>query len=103
MSVISPATKMVSIFVGIAAITVIMTTSAGGEALADPKPCDKSGSLSCYSIGYSYGQAIPGTSCPSGYSSNFCDGWNAGAGTSGNNNNTGNNNNIVMHAMDTPQ
>jgi hypothetical protein len=46
MSVISPATKMVSIFVGIAAIAVMMTISARGEALADPQHCDKSGSLS---------------------------------------------------------
>jgi hypothetical protein len=102
-SVVSPATKMVSAFVGIAAIAVMMTISARGEALADSQHCDKSGSLSCYSIGYSDGQANPGTSCPSGHSSNFCDGWNAGAGTSGNNNNNGNNNNLVMHAMDTPQ
>jgi hypothetical protein len=94
---------MVSIFVGSAAIAVMMTISARGEALADPQHCDKSGSLSCYNIGYSHGQANPGTSSPSGYSSNFCDGWNAGAETSGNNNNNGNNNNLVMYAMDTPQ
>ena len=36
LSVISPATKMVSIFVGIAAIAVMMPISARGEALADP-------------------------------------------------------------------
>jgi hypothetical protein len=47
MSVISPATKMVSIFVGIAVIAVMMTISDRGEALADPQHCDKSGSLSC--------------------------------------------------------
>ena len=50
---------MVSIFVGISAIAVMMTISARGEALADPQHCDKSGSLSCYSIGYSDGQANP--------------------------------------------
>ncbi|MGB7953645.1 MAG: hypothetical protein WCF23_06665 [Candidatus Nitrosopolaris sp.] len=73
---ISPATKMVSIFVGIAAIAVMMTISARGEALADPQHCDESGSLSCYSIGYSDGRANPGTSCPSGHSS--C--WSRGLG-----------------------
>ncbi|MFZ0896646.1 MAG: hypothetical protein WAZ77_19270 [Candidatus Nitrosopolaris sp.] len=48
---ISPATKLVSIFVGIAAIAVMMPISARGEALADPHI-----GLSCYNIGYSDGQ-----------------------------------------------
>jgi len=79
---------MVSAFVGIAAIAVMMTISARGEALADSQHCDKSGWTSCYTVGYSAGQAHPGTSSPSGHSSNFRDGWNDGAG---------NNKELVMH------
>jgi hypothetical protein len=74
----------------------MMTISTYVEALADPAHCDKAGWPSCYDVGYSDGQQNPGIGCPSGHSSNFCDGWNAGA-------RNGSNNNQVMHAMDTPQ
>jgi hypothetical protein len=83
-----PATKMVSIFVSIGAIAAMMSTGTRSEALADPQHCDKSGWTSCYTVGYSAGQAHPGTSSPSGHNSNFRDGWNDGAS---------NNKELVMH------
>jgi hypothetical protein len=88
MPMMSPATKMVSIFVSIAAIAAIMNSGTRGEALPDLQHCDKSGWPSCYTVGYNAGQAHPGTSCPSGHSSNFRDGWNDGAG---------NNKELTMH------
>jgi hypothetical protein len=80
-----PMMTMVSIFVSIAAI---MSSGTRGEALPHPQHCDKLGWPSCYTVGYNAGQAHPGTSCPSGHSSNFRDGWNAGAG---------NNKELMMH------
>jgi len=51
------------------------STSSNGE----PAHCDVAGYSSCYTIGFSAGQAHPGTSCPSGHSQNYCTGWNAGS------------------------
>ncbi|MGC1928779.1 MAG: hypothetical protein WA667_07365 [Candidatus Nitrosopolaris sp.] len=47
--------------------------------LADPLYCDQAWYPSCYSVGYTDGQANPGMSCPSGHSDKFCIGWEAGA------------------------
>jgi hypothetical protein len=87
---IAPATKTASIIISIGVIATMISISIV-DAFADPQHCDKLGSPSCYSIGYSNGQAHPGTISPSGHSSNFQDGWKAGAGTSGINNN------LVIH------
>src|SRR5215471_17113357 len=46
--------------------------------------CDKKGYPSCYNLGYSDGQNAPGTSCPSGHSEAYCNGYEA-ASLSGNN------------------
>jgi hypothetical protein len=43
--------------------------------------CDVSGYPSCYSLGYADGKNHPGTSCPSGHSQNYCNGYRAGAGS----------------------
>jgi hypothetical protein len=43
--------------------------------------CDVPGYPSCYSLGYADGKAHPGTSCPSGHSASYCDGYRAGAGS----------------------
>ena len=86
----SPVTKIVSILVSLGAIAAMMSNGKRAEALPDPQHCDMAGTPSCYSIGYSNGQAHPGTSYPSGHSSNYRDGWNSGAGNN-------NNNNLVMH------
>lgn len=86
----SPVTKIVSILVSLGAIAAMMSSGTRTEALPDPQHCDKPGTPSCYNIGYSNGQAHPGTSYPSGHSSNYRDGWNSGAGNN-------NNNNLVMH------
>ena len=75
----SPATKIVSISVSLGAIVVMMSSCTSAETLPDPRHCDKPGSPSYYSVGYSNGEAHPGTSYPSGHSSNYRDGWNAGA------------------------
>lgn len=53
----SPATKIVSIFVSLGA-TVEMMSSGTTETLTYPQPSDKLGSPSCYSIGYSNGLAL---------------------------------------------
>jgi hypothetical protein len=49
----------------------------------EPAHCDRAGYPSCYSIGYSAGQSNPGSGCPSGHSTNYCNGWDAGAAQSG--------------------
>lgn len=40
---------------------------------------DKKGYPSCFDAGFQEGQSNPGTSCPGGHSTKFCNGWNAGA------------------------
>jgi len=47
----------------------------------DPTHCDQPGYPSCYMVGYSDGQANPGTSCPGDHSSAYCNGYNAGSRT----------------------
>jgi len=47
---------------------------------ADVTHCDQPGWPSCYSVGFQDGKAHPGAACPSGHSTDFCSGWNAGAG-----------------------
>ena len=49
----------------------------------DQKHCDKKGYPSCYNVGYSDGQNAQGTSCPSGHSETYCNGY-EGASSSGN-------------------
>lgn len=49
------------------------------QSSIDPTNCDQPGYISCYRAGYSDGQANPGISCPSGHSSAYCDGYNAGS------------------------
>ena len=41
----------------------------------DQTHCDKKGYPSCYDLGYSDGQNAPGTSCPSGHSETYCNGY----------------------------
>ena len=45
----------------------------------DQTHCDQAGYPSCYSVGYSDGLNAPGTSCPSGHSRAYCDGYKAGS------------------------
>jgi hypothetical protein len=52
-------------------------------ASVDETHCDKKGYPSCYDLGYSDGQNAPGTSCPSGHSEAYCNGYEA-ASVSGN-------------------
>jgi hypothetical protein len=63
-------------------------TSGGASDLntvapVDQTHCDKKGYPSCYNLGYSDGQNAPGTSCPSGHSEAYCNGYEA-ASLSGN-------------------
>ncbi len=90
MPLTSSEAKSISIFVSIGAIAASVSISPRAEAI-DPQHCDVTGSPSCYSIGYSDGQAHPGITIPSGHSSNFRHGWNAGAAT------PNNNNDLLMH------
>ena len=46
-------------------------------APVDETHCDKKGYPSCYNLGYSDGQNAPGTSCPSGHSEGYCNGYEA--------------------------
>ncbi|HET7149218.1 MAG TPA: Ig-like domain-containing protein [Candidatus Nitrosopolaris sp.] len=61
--------------------------SASGSPSTSPTPqvstahCDFPGYPSCYSLGYADGKGHPGTSCPSGHSTNYCKGYRAGAGS----------------------
>ena len=82
--------KSISILASIGAIAAIVSISTRAGAI-DSQHCDEQGSPSCYSIGYSDGQAHPGITSPSGHSSNFRHGWNAGAAASDNNTE------LVMH------
>jgi hypothetical protein len=59
-------------------------TSASDLNIVDETHCDKKGYPSCYNLGYSDGQNAPGTSCPSGHSEAYCNGYEA-ASLSGNN------------------
>ncbi|MRN62269.1 MAG: hypothetical protein FIO03_09570, partial [Nitrosopumilales archaeon] len=43
----------------------------------DQTHCDQAGYPSCYSVGYSDGLNAPSTSCPSGHSRAYCDGYKA--------------------------
>ncbi len=52
-------------------------------APVDETHCDKKGYPSCYNLGYSDGQNALGTSCPSGHSEAYCNGYEA-ASLSGN-------------------
>ena len=56
---------------------------SGGDGLVDQTHCDQTGYPSCYNLGYSDGQNAPGTSCPSGHSEAYCNGYEA-ASLSGN-------------------
>ena len=65
-------------------------TSSGGTSdlknttsPVDQTHCDQKGYPSCYNVGYSDGQNAPGTSCPSGHSEAYCNGYEA-ASLSGN-------------------
>ncbi len=53
----------------------------------DPTHCDQAGYPSCYSVGYSDGLNAPGTSCPSGHSRAYCDGYKAGSISGGSSSN----------------
>jgi hypothetical protein len=55
----------------ISSVTFMMITSGSFHlVLADLLHCDIEGWPSCYSVDYSHGLVNPGTSCPSGHSSN---------------------------------
>ena len=55
------------------------TSDSNHLGSVDPTHCDQPGYPSCYSVGYSDGQNSAGTSCPTGHSTEFCKGWNAGS------------------------
>jgi len=55
------------------------TDFSSSPGSVDPTHCDQPGFPSCYNVGYSDGQANQGTSCPSGHSSAYCDGYSAGS------------------------
>jgi hypothetical protein len=82
-------------FIGIAIVASIMIVSSnGGIAFADPQHCDRSGWPSCYSVGFDNGKANTGTSCPSGHSKNYCRGWEDGSGGGGGGDNSGRDDNV---------
>ena len=58
-------------------------TTGNKSGVVDQTHCDQKGYPSCYDIGYSDGQNAPGTSCPSGHSEAYCNGYVA-ASLSGN-------------------
>ena len=58
-------------------------TDLNTVAPVDQTHCDKKGYPSCYDLGYSDGQNALGTSCPSGHSEAYCNGYEA-ASLSGN-------------------
>ncbi|MGC1933030.1 MAG: hypothetical protein WA667_28985 [Candidatus Nitrosopolaris sp.] len=87
-------TILVTVFVAVAIISSVMITSQTQEILAkkttgnksgeagpvDQTHCDQAGYPSCYNVGYSDAQDAqnaPGTSCPSGHSGAYCDGYKA--------------------------
>lgn len=53
----SPATKIVSIFVSLGATVEMMSSGTTTDTPTDPQHSDKPGSPSCYNIGYSNGWA----------------------------------------------
>ena len=55
----------------------------GADGPVDDTHCDQKGYPSCYNVGYPDGQNAPGTSCPSGHSEAYCNGYEA-ASLSGN-------------------
>jgi hypothetical protein len=56
---------------------------SGVDDPVDQTHCDQKGYPSCYNVGFSDGQNAPGTSCPSGHSEKYCNGYEA-ASLSGN-------------------
>src|SRR6266496_293271 len=50
---------------------------------ADAAHCDQPGWPSCYSLGFQAGKANPGSSCPTGHSQAFCNGYQYGSGGNG--------------------
>ncbi|MDQ6667962.1 MAG: Ig-like domain-containing protein, partial [Thermoproteota archaeon] len=63
-------------------------TPPGSSTQGSTAHCDAPGYPSCYSLGYADGKNHPGTTCPSGHSQNYCNGYRAGAGISVSSNNT---------------
>jgi hypothetical protein len=58
---------------------MMITSGSTPMVFADPLDCDQPEWRSCYSVGYSDGLVNQRLPCPSGHSSNFCDGQNAAA------------------------
>ena len=91
-------TNLFIVFVALAIISSILIIShtqdellakkttgdnSGVDGPVDQTHCDQKGYPSCYDLGYSDGQNAPGTSCPSGHSETYCNGYDA-ASLSGN-------------------
>jgi hypothetical protein len=91
-------TRLITVFVAMVIISSILfisetqdellakkptTDKSGMDAPVDQSHCDQKGYPSCYDLGYSDGQNATGTSCPSGHSEAYCNGYEA-ASLSGN-------------------
>ncbi|MFY9873810.1 MAG: hypothetical protein WAK17_29235 [Candidatus Nitrosopolaris sp.] len=91
-------TRLITGFVAVTMISSVFLTSqpqdellakkstgnkSGVDSPVDQTHCDQKGYPSCYNVGYSDGQNAPGTSCPSGHSEAYCNGYEA-ASLSGN-------------------
>src|SRR4249920_3665545 len=71
----NPHSIVVAIPIILTLIGLFWVVLHSGYVYADPARCDQSGWPSCYSVGYTDGHKNPGTSCPSGHSTEFCRGW----------------------------
>ena len=91
-------TRLITVFVAVAIISSVFIISqtqdellakkstankSGVDGPVDQTHCDQKGYPSCYNVGYSDGQNASGTSCPSGHSEAYCNGYEA-ASLSGN-------------------
>ena len=91
-------TRLITVFVTVTIISSVFIISqtqdellakkstgnkSGVGAPVDQTHCDQKKYPSCYNVGYSDGQNAPGTSCPSGHSEAYCNGYEA-ASLSGN-------------------
>ncbi len=96
-------TGLITIFVAVIMISSVCVMSRTHDELlakkstentssvdspVDETHCDKKGYPSCYNLGYSDGQNAPGTSCPTGHSDQYCNGYEAASLSSNNTSDT---------------
>jgi hypothetical protein len=113
---IGTCTRLITIFVAvtmISSIYIICEThdellakkstgnKSGVDGPVDETHCDKKGYPSCYDLGYSDGQNTPGTSCPSGHSEAYCNGYEAASLSSNNTSDTTSSNSSSLSSNNT--